>query len=246
MSVAHRTLECPVFSQLLPKKKSKSQAWEHFGLPENESGQIVSEAIAVCKLCRSPVSAKSGSTFNLFGHLRLHHPLQFSEVSNKSKVVTATVQYSPFCGAVDESIDEPQPHSNMAVSESNQFNFVDNHRHKRQKFMTDFQWLDDQASKRTTDSVTKFLACTMQPYNLVDRKEFTNMVKVLNPRYSLHGRKHFIATAVPKLYNEVRDKIRQELSLINKDTISVTTDCWTSIANTITVHFITSEWPLID
>ncbi|GFV05275.1 t-complex protein 1 subunit delta [Trichonephila clavipes] len=88
MSVAHRTLECPVFSQLLPKKKSKSRAWEHFGLLANESGQIVSEDIAVCKLCRSPVSAKSGSTSNLFGHLRLHHPLQFSEVSNKSKVVT--------------------------------------------------------------------------------------------------------------------------------------------------------------
>ncbi|GFV29805.1 t-complex protein 1 subunit delta [Trichonephila clavipes] len=147
MSVAHRTLECPVFSQLLPKK-SKSRAWEHFGLPGNESGQIAS-----------------------------HHPLKFSEVSNKSKVVTVTVQYSPFCAAVDESIDEPQPLSNMAVSESNQFNFVDNHRHKRQKFMTDFQRLDDQASKRTTDSVTRFLVCTMQPYNLVDRKEFINMVK---------------------------------------------------------------------
>ncbi|GFX03134.1 t-complex protein 1 subunit delta [Trichonephila clavipes] len=118
MSVVHRTLECPVFSQLLPKKKSKSRAWEHFGLPANESGQIVSEDIAVCKLCRSPVSAKSGSTSNLFGHLRLHHPLQFPEVSNKSKVVAATVQYSPFCAAVDESMDEPKPHSNMAVSES--------------------------------------------------------------------------------------------------------------------------------
>ncbi|GFQ63891.1 t-complex protein 1 subunit delta [Trichonephila clavata] len=74
------------------------------------------------------------------------------------------------------------------------------------------------------------------------------MVKVLNPRYSLPGRKHFTATVVPKLYKEVRDKIRQKLSLINKDTISVTTDCWTSIANspymTIIVHFITSEWAL--
>ncbi|GFQ86860.1 SYCP2_SLD domain-containing protein [Trichonephila clavata] len=104
-----------VFSQLLPKK-SKSRAWEHFGLPANKSGQIVSEDIAVCKLRMSPVSAKSGSTSNLFGHLRLHHPLKFSEVSNKSKVVTVTVQYSPFCAAVDESIVEPQPHSNMAVS----------------------------------------------------------------------------------------------------------------------------------
>ncbi|GFX21620.1 t-complex protein 1 subunit delta [Trichonephila clavipes] len=150
------------------KEEVKSRAWEHFGLPPaNESGQIVSEDIAVCKLCGSPVSAK--------------------------------MQYSPFCAAVDESIDEPQPQSNMAVSKSNQFNFVDNHRHKRQKFMTDFQRLDDQASKRTTDSVTKFLVCTMQPYNLVDRKEFINMVKVLNPRYSLPGRKHFTATAVPKL-----------------------------------------------
>ncbi|GFT17962.1 t-complex protein 1 subunit delta [Trichonephila clavipes] len=204
-------------------KKSKSRAWEHFGLPANESGQILSEDIAVCKLCRPPVSAKSGSTSNLFGHLRLHHPLKFSEVSNKSKVVTATVQYSPFCAAVDESTDEPQPHSNMAVSESNQLNFVDNHMHKRQKFMTDFQRLDDQTSKRTTDSVTKFLVCTMQPYNLVDRKEFINMVKVLNPCYSLPGRKHFTATAVPKLYNEVRDKTQKTSNPDNFENIETRT-----------------------
>ncbi|GFY75148.1 t-complex protein 1 subunit delta [Trichonephila inaurata madagascariensis] len=81
----------------------------------------------------------------------------------------------------------------------------------------------------------------MQPYNLVDRKEFINMVKVLNPRYSLPGRKDFTATAVPKLYNEVRDKIRQELSLIKKDTTSVTTDCWTSIANTSLLQCILSH-----
>ncbi|GFS70440.1 hypothetical protein TNCV_4182661 [Trichonephila clavipes] len=110
MSVAHRTLECPVFSTA-SKKKSKKSTLGTFWLPVNESGQIISEDIAVCKLCRSPVSAKSG------------------------------MQYSPFCAAVDESVDEPQPHSNMAVSESHQFNFVDSHRHKRQKFMTDFQWL---------------------------------------------------------------------------------------------------------
>ncbi|GFW35927.1 t-complex protein 1 subunit delta [Trichonephila clavipes] len=143
------------------------------------------------------IFSKSGSTSNLFGHLRLHHPLQFSEVSNKSKVVTATVQYSPFCAAVDESIDEPQPQSNMAVSKSINLTLLTIIGTKRQKFMTDFQRLDDQASKRTTDSVTKFLVA-MQPYNLVDRKEFINMVKVLNPRYSLPGRKHFTATGVPK------------------------------------------------
>ncbi|GFY75147.1 t-complex protein 1 subunit delta [Trichonephila inaurata madagascariensis] len=96
MSVAHRTLECPVFSQLLPKK-SKSRAWEHFGLPANESGQIVSQDIAVCKLCWSPVSAKSGSTSNLFGHLRFHHPLKFSKVSNKSKVVADSAIFSILC-----------------------------------------------------------------------------------------------------------------------------------------------------
>ncbi|GFW41517.1 hypothetical protein TNCV_4034341 [Trichonephila clavipes] len=126
MSVAHRTLECPVFSQLLPKRSQKVELGNILGYQQMKSGQIVSEDIAVCKTSRSPVSAKCG------------------------------MQYSPFCAAVDESIDEPQPHSNMAVSESNQFNFVDNHRHKRQKFMTDFQRLDDHASKRTTDSVTKF------------------------------------------------------------------------------------------
>ncbi|GFX30567.1 t-complex protein 1 subunit delta [Trichonephila clavipes] len=258
--VLHRLYQRLVNSSFSPATDVQvcSSEWKYFDLfaniancyyhYANESGQIVSEDIAVCKLCGSQFQQKVEVhlIYLVISGFIIHY--SFSEVSNKSKVVTATVQYSPFCAAVDESIDEPQPQSNMAVSKSNQFNFVDNHRHKRQKFMTDFQRLDDQASKRTTDSVTKFLVCTMQPYNLVDRKEFINIVKVLNPRYSLPGRKHFTATAVPKLYNEVRDKIRQELSLINKDTISVTTDCWTSIANTpyitITVHFITSEWAL--
>ncbi|GFV62171.1 hypothetical protein TNCV_4109741 [Trichonephila clavipes] len=64
-AAAHRTLELSsIFSTA--SKEVKSRAWEHFGLPANESGQIVSEDIAVCKLCRSPVSAKCGKATPIY------------------------------------------------------------------------------------------------------------------------------------------------------------------------------------
>ena len=51
MSITQRSLEYPSFTQILPKKKTKSLVWECFGLPGNDTGQFVCEDIAICKLC---------------------------------------------------------------------------------------------------------------------------------------------------------------------------------------------------
>ena len=79
------------------KRKTKSCAWEHFGLKTTEDGKPVEDGSAVCRYCKRTVIAHNGNTSNLFSHLRTRHPVKyvvavkakkkadkFSEVSSSS------------------------------------------------------------------------------------------------------------------------------------------------------------------
>ena len=66
---------------LLPKSKTTSLVWEHFGFEADNSGQKPNTTeTAVCRLCRRNVEAKGGNTSNLRSHLRVHHQLTFREL----------------------------------------------------------------------------------------------------------------------------------------------------------------------
>ena len=244
MSVTQRSLECPSFIQVLPKKKKKTNSWvsECFGLPGNDTGQFVCEDIANCKLCKSPVSSKGGSTSNMLGYLKLHHPMKFYDVSNKA------------VGNGQSKVNADDPahiKTKIYPTEEQEAKLPDKHpkqTDKHQMTMANFQPLDSHSSKRCTNAFTKFLETAMQPYNLVEQKSFIDMVNVLNSQNKLPGQKYFSTSAIPKLYSEVKEKVKHELSVVDEDAISMTTDGWTSIANTpfiaVTAHFITSEWTL--
>lgn len=240
MSATNRTLDCPSYDHLETKSKTKSPVWAHFGLPADSAGQIINENIAVCRLCLRGVSAKGGSTSNLFGHLKLYHPIHYSDVSSKRN-------QGPQVPIVNQmNVDDPNScvmpgseHTTVAVK---------GHVNKKQKTMHDFQPLNTNVAKNYTLSVAKFLATTMQPYNLVEHKAFTDMVNLFNPRYKLPSRKYFSKNEIPKLYNDTVEKIKHKLVKINNSNISITTDCWTSTAGApyiaITCHFIDEEWEL--
>ncbi|KAE8295674.1 hypothetical protein D5F01_LYC06609 [Larimichthys crocea] len=71
-------------------------------------------------------------------------------------------------------------------------------------------------------------------------------MSTLKPRYCIPSRQHFSQVVVPKLYQEVRAHVVEILQ--RADTVSITTDGWTSRATqsyvTITVHVINAEWEL--
>ncbi|GBN45808.1 hypothetical protein AVEN_218826-1 [Araneus ventricosus] len=58
MHPVSRGLECPKYTQLIQKKTSKSSVWNYYGLPANEEGNLMAENVAICKLCKFPVSSK--------------------------------------------------------------------------------------------------------------------------------------------------------------------------------------------
>lgn len=47
------------------------------------------------------------------------------------------------------------------------------------------------------NSVAKYIARYMVPIYTVEKPEFINMLKVLNPRYVLQSRKYFAEVALP-------------------------------------------------
>ena len=56
---------------LLPKSKTISLVWKHFGFEADDSCQKPKTTeTAVCRLCRRNVEAKGGNTSNLRSHLR--------------------------------------------------------------------------------------------------------------------------------------------------------------------------------
>lgn len=95
------------------------------------------------------------------------------------------------------------------------------------------------------DSVAKYIARDMVPIYTVEKPEFINMLKVLNPRYVLPSRKYFAIVALPRLYNSTCEKIARELEGVSF--YSATTDLWSSRTIqpylSLTVHFI-DNWTL--
>lgn len=107
----------------------------------------------------------------------------------------------------------------------------------------------DKKSKRhcdITNAVAYCLAKDMLPINTVENDGFKRLIKVIDPRYELPGRKHFSQTALPKLYSECREIVETELQ--NVSYFATTSDLWSSRTSepylSLTAHYIDQDWNL--
>lgn len=86
----------------------------------------------------------------------------------------------------------------------------------------------------------------MRPLSVVENKGFRNMIKTLEPRYTVPSRQHITDIALPKLYQEVKATVLDSLN--SAETVALTCDAWTSRATesyvTVTAHHITDQWNL--
>ncbi|XDV26376.1 hypothetical protein PO909_030116 [Leuciscus waleckii] len=98
-----------------------------------------------------------------------------------------------------------------------------------------------------TDSVTRYIAKEMQPFNTVEKPAFKEMLYNFDKQYELPGKTYISKTAIPNLYREVKDEILKDLKEI--DFYSATTDMWSSVNMTpymsLTVHYLTTDWTLV-
>jgi hypothetical protein len=202
---------------------STSLVWQYFGYKEDENDND----LPTCKLCLRKVRAAGGNTSNLRRHIKDHHPVESSKIAktkpDKRRADTANA------GQSSESTSQRQQ-----LSITDAFS-------KLQKYERGGkQW------QKLTNSVTKCLAKDMMPIYTVEKSGFQQLLKDFDPKYQLPSRKYFSQQAIPKLYNETRESILQQLQ--STEFFSATSDMWSS--NTMepymsyTVHFIDPDWKL--
>ena len=66
----------------------------------------------------------------------------------------------------------------------------------------------------------------MVPFYTVKMPGFKQSVGVFDKQYDLPSPKYFSQTAIPSLYNNIRDKVAEEISKV--EYFSATTDSWSS------------------
>ncbi len=202
-----------------------SPVWIYFGLEADGQGKLISKEIAICRLCNSRTSTKGGSTSNLFSHLKNHHPKEYAYLKSASSKPAKSSH---------------QPSSHQQSSSSSQPTLVSVMDKLKPYNRDGKKWQD------LTNSVTFCLCKDMLPIYTVEKPGFQRMLKSFDSQYQLPPRKYFSETAIPKLYNQEKERVVAELSLIKNS--AATTDMWSSETGQpflpYTVHSIDNEWKL--
>ena len=100
-------------------------------------------------------------------------------------------------------------------------------------------------AREITFAMAQFIVKDLRPYVVVENEGFKNLIKVLEPKYSIPSRQHFSEKVIPDLYTKVSTQVKQDLK---GSYVAITTDGWTSRATesyvTITSSHIDENWNL--
>ena len=98
-------------------------------------------------------------------------------------------------------------------------------------------------SKAITELVAGVIIKDLRPISFVDGEGFQKLMKYVEPGYCLPSVTYF-TKLIEHRYEEAITKVQQVLRAANS--VSITSDMWTSLANdayvSLTTHFISDEW----
>ncbi|KAK6175819.1 hypothetical protein SNE40_014206 [Patella caerulea] len=96
-----------------------------------------------------------------------------------------------------------------------------------------------------TKAVAVHLFSDMRPISTVESSSFREILREAEPKYTLPSRTSFRESILPKMYDDTRAKVKQEITKAMD--VSLTTDCWTSNVTqsymTVTAHLM-CNWQL--
>ncbi|XP_077025324.1 zinc finger BED domain-containing protein 4 [Tamandua tetradactyla] len=103
-------------------------------------------------------------------------------------------------------------------------------------------------AKKITSLVAEMLALDLQPYSFVDNVGFARLLEYLKPQYSLPSSSYFSRTAIPGMYDEVRQVVTAHLKDAESGVVHFTSGVWMSSPAreflTLTAHWVTFESPM--
>lgn len=202
--------------------KTYSGVWNYFRVMENDASK------AQCTLCDKVLSRgrsdrpKDFSTSSLLTHLRSQHRRDYNEMlERKSEQESNAASVSSFMVPVLK----PNPQQ-LSISET----------WDRAKVWD----INSSNAQRVHTAIARMIATDMEPYQIVERQGFRNLLKTVEKRYELPSRKYFAETVIPGLCENLRAKIA---SMVNEATyLSFTTDTWTAEHTTQSFMGLTCHW----
>ena len=97
-----------------------------------------------------------------------------------------------------------------------------------------------------TNAIVRMLITDIRPLYTVENEGFKNLIKVLEPRYTMVSRQHIQMKLIPNLFDRVCDKLKSLLD--SAGTVNITLDIWSNRRMHsylgITCHFLTESLEL--
>ncbi|XP_057713979.1 E3 SUMO-protein ligase ZBED1-like [Corythoichthys intestinalis] len=199
--------------ELVPKRGNRSSTvWLWFGFKTSD----IDQKTVICKTCRRQIATSDSNTSNLFYHLKTRHEALYLESLRMRESV----------------IGAPQPQSNGLK--------------KVPKARKETLGKYDEQSRRhreITEAICEFLVSEERAsLDTVRKKGFRELIKTLEPRYNLPDPKHFTDVQLPRMYEECRSKVTEELKSV--EYYALTCRVITPPYVSLTVHFINHDWIL--
>lgn len=160
----------------------------------------------VCLHCGQTISRGKKLT-NLGTSCLLRHPQGFHGHALKNDVTEATLPHSP-------GIRRP-----LGIELSGASSFRDS----PEKFYD-----SNPVAKKITSLIAEMIALDLQPYSLVDNLGFNRLLEHLKPQYSLPSPSYFSRTAIPGMYDNVKQIIMSHLKEAESGLVHFTSGIWMS------------------
>uniref|UniRef100_A0A8D2B889 Zinc finger BED-type containing 4 n=1 Tax=Sciurus vulgaris TaxID=55149 RepID=A0A8D2B889_SCIVU len=196
--------------------KKTSKLWNHFSVCSADSTKVV------CLHCGRTISRGKKPT-NLGTSCLLRHLQRFHGHVLKTDVHPETTpSRSP--GALGPLSTEL---SSTSSFDDPSEKFYDSH----------------PVAKKITSLIAEMLALDLQPYSFVDSVGFSRLLEYLKPQYSLPSPSYFSRTAIPGMYDSVKQMVLSQLKEAESGVVHFTSGIWTGTQTreylTLTAHWVT-------
>ncbi|KAM9327648.1 zinc finger BED domain-containing protein 4 isoform 1-T2 [Pholidichthys leucotaenia] len=219
-TVSAKVTESPASEkkQSLPVfSKKTSKLWNHFSISPADPTKVV------CLHCSRTIS-RGKKTTNLgtsclFRHIQRFH----GHVLESNNTISGDVPSAEVC-VKQELLDHT-----VYEMEQNHEKFDEHHL----------------VAKKITQLIAEMLALDLQPSAMVENAGLNRLLEYLQPQYSLPPSSYFTSTAIPDMYERVKDVVLTHLKEAEGGVVHFTTSIWVSSQTreylTLTAHWATYE-----
>ncbi|XP_074482295.1 zinc finger BED domain-containing protein 4 [Sebastes fasciatus] len=204
--------------QTLPVfSKKTSKLWNHFSISPTDPTKVV------CLHCGRTIS-RGKKTTNLGTSCLFRHMQRFhGHVLESNNTISGDVP-SAEIHVKQELVD-----TSVYDTEQNRERFDEHH----------------PVAKKITKLIAEMLALDLQPSAMVENAGLNRLLEFLQPQYSLPPSSYFTSTAIPDMYERVKDVVLTHLKEAEGGVVHFTTSIWVSSQTreylTLTAHWATYE-----